>query len=224
MIEQGIRRYYQKLLVDPLAIQLSNRIQPNTITWLSGLLGLLVIPALLFHQVAFAIIFLLLSGYCDTLDGTLARFTHHTTDWGSVLDIMMDRLVEFSVVFGLWLVDPSYRALGCFLMLGSMLLCITSFLVVGIFVTNNSHKSFHYSPGIMERAEAFIFFIAMMLWPSAFAFLAIVFSVLVTLTAVIRLRQFYQQATINTQEAKIQHTDTIKMRKDSLNSPLLKKI
>lgn len=37
MIEQGARRYYQKLLVDPLAIQLKSHVQPNTITWLSGL-------------------------------------------------------------------------------------------------------------------------------------------------------------------------------------------
>ena len=78
-------------------------------------------------------------------------------------------------------------------MLGSMLLCITSFLVVGIFVANDSHKSFHYNPGIMERAEAFIFFIAMMLWPSAFVGLAMLFSLLVTLTAIIRLTQFYKQ-------------------------------
>ena len=93
----------------------------------------------------------------------------------------------------MWLVDPVHRALWCFLMLGSMLLCITSFLVVGIFVANDSHKSFHYNPGIMERAEAFIFFIAMMLWPSAFVGLAMLFSLLVTLTAIIRLTQFYKQ-------------------------------
>lgn len=54
-------------------------------------------------------------------------------------------------------------------------------------------KNFHYSPGVMERAEAFIFFIAMMLWPSAFGKLAALFSVLVLFTAGIRLHQFYQQ-------------------------------
>jgi len=236
MIEQGVRRYYQKLFVDPVAIRLKDRIRPNTVTWLSGLLGVLVIPALLFNQVLLATGLLLLSGYCDTLDGTLARFTHHSTAWGSVLDIMMDRLVEFSAVFGLWLVDPNHRALWCFLMLGSMLLCITSFLVVGIFIPpdlqvglpgkddirgkneratgvytgvhedcervfdkvdrfswKSKRKSFHYSPGIMERAEAFIFFVAMMWWPSAFIPLALLFSFLVILTAIIRLTQFYQQ-------------------------------
>src|SRR3990167_10969400 len=193
MIEQGFRHYYQRILVVPLATQLMHRISANTITWLSGLLGLLVVPALVLHHTLMAIVLLLLSGYCDTLDGTLARLAHQSTEWGSVLDIMMDRLVEFSVVFALLILDPVHRAIGCFLMIGSMLLCITSFLVVGIFVANESHKSFHYSPGIMERAEAFIFFIAMMVWPQLFAYLAALFTCLVLLTAIIRLYQFYKQ-------------------------------
>lgn len=192
-IKQNIYNYYQTLFVDPVAIRLKDRIKPNTITWLSGLLGILVLPALLLNQVFVAVGLLLLSGYGDTLDGALARLTHRSTAWGSVLDIMMDRCVEFSVVLALLAVDPIHRAFWCFLMLGSILLCVTSFLVVGIFVPNDSEKSFHYSPGIIERAEAFIFFIVMILWPSAFIFLAVLFSLLVTLTAVIRLYQFYMQ-------------------------------
>lgn len=45
----------------------------------------------------------------------------------------------------------------------------------------------------MERAEAFFFFILMMLWPDAFGFLSCLFTVLVTLTAIIRLVQFRNQ-------------------------------
>lgn len=71
---------------------------------------------------------------------------------------MVDRVVEFVVVLALWFVAPQQRGLWCLLMLGSMLLCITSFLVVGIFSENQSQKSFHYSSGLMERAEAFSFF------------------------------------------------------------------
>lgn len=193
MIEEHFRHHYQKHLVNPLATLLGNRVSADHITWLSGLFGLMVLPALLFHQVWLAIGFLLLSGYCDTLDGTVARFNHNTSDWGCALDITIDRLVEWFVVFALWSVAPSERGFWCLLMLGSMLLCITSFLVVGLFSINYSQKSFHYSPGLMERAEAFFFFILMMLWPQAFVFLAFVFTVLVTLTALIRLIQFRNQ-------------------------------
>ena len=206
MIEHHLGPRYQKYLVNPMANLLGARINANHITWLSGLFGVLVLPALLIHQVMLAIGLLLLSGYCDTLDGTLARFNHNSSDWGSALDITIDRLVELVVVFALWSVAPASRGLWCLLMLGSMLLCITSFLVVGIFSANHSQKSFHYSPGLMERAEAFFFFILMMLWPQAFGFLALLFTTLVTWTAVIRLMQFRSQQRItaaNTIELEI---------------------
>ena len=190
MIEEYCKHHYQKLLVNPIAHCLGKRVSANKITWLSGFFGLLIFPALFLHQTTLAIALLLLSGYCDTLDGALARFNHSSSDWGSALDITVDRLVEWVVVFALWSVQPSLRSLWCLLMLGSMLLCITSFLVVGIFSVNQSQKSFHYSPGLMERTEAIFFFILMMLWPTAFAYLAFAFTSLVTLTAVKRLMQF----------------------------------
>ena len=192
MIEQFLRPQYQRILVNPIAHVLSQHVTPNQITLFSGLLGLLVLPALVLNQVYLAIGLLLLSGYCDTLDGTLARLRHYSSDWGSVLDIITDRVVEPSVVFALWAVAPNQRGLGCLLMMASMLICITSFLVVGIFNPNDSEKSFHYSPGLMERAEAFAFFIAMMIWPNAFFILALVFSLLVILTAVLRVTAFHR--------------------------------
>jgi hypothetical protein len=82
------------------------------------------------------------------------------------------------------------------LMLGSILICVTSFLVVGIFLENTSQKSFYYSPGLIERAEAFLFFVLMILFSKAFSILAVIFSILVFLTAALRLYQFaqYRQA------------------------------
>jgi phosphatidylglycerophosphate synthase len=193
MMEHYLRPSYQQVLVNPVANRLRGRVTPNQITVLSGVFGVLVLPALVFNQVFLAIGLLLLSGYCDTLDGTLARAGQEISHWGSALDIMIDRLVELGVVLALWAVAPEVRGLWCLLMLGSMLLCITSFLVVGIFTANDSSKSFHYSPGLMERAEAFLFFIAMMLWPSMFVWLALLFTLLVLATAVSRLLEFRHQ-------------------------------
>jgi len=191
MIEGHFRNGYQRVLVNPIANRLKHCTTPNQVTLLSGILGILVLPALMLQSPYIAALLLLLSGFCDTLDGTLARIKQDSTAWGSVLDIMSDRAVECAVVLGLYTVAPTERALGCICMLVSMLLCVSSFLVVGIFTANESQKSFHYSPGLMERVEAFLFFIAIMIWPSAFGVLALVFTLLVTLTAFIRLAQFY---------------------------------
>ncbi|HAU1152990.1 TPA: CDP-alcohol phosphatidyltransferase family protein [Legionella pneumophila] len=190
MLEQSLRHYYQLVLVDPILPALSDRITPLSITWLSGILGLLFIPFVLLDKPYIAISFLLLSGYLDTLDGSLARFQNRASDFGSAMDIVMDRIVEFSAVFALYLFDPQHRATLTILMLGSILLCITSFLVVGIFSNNTTQKGFYYSPGIMERAEAFLFFIFMTLFSNYFNFLAAVFCFLVCLTALIRLFEF----------------------------------
>lgn len=193
MLEQSIRNPYQIWLVDPVARWIGYHLSPITITILSGIIGLIFIPLIAEGYSLSAIIVLLISGYLDTLDGTLARFQKTNSDVGSLLDLMTDRVVEFAAVLGFYLLDPTHHALAAILMLGSMLICITSFLAVGIFTANDSHKSFHYSPGLMERAEAFIFFIVMSLVPSAFVQLAYIFSALVLLTAILRIYQFIQQ-------------------------------
>ncbi|KTD52941.1 CDP-alcohol phosphatidyltransferase family protein [Legionella quateirensis] len=190
MLEQTLRHHYQRVLVDPLVCRLNNRITPLSITWLSGFFGLLFIPCLLLHKPFLAISCLLISGYLDTLDGSIARFQGKSSDFGSAMDIIIDRIVEFAVIFAFYLFNPIQNAFSAILMLGSILLCITSFLVVGIFTNNNTHKSFHYSPGLMERAEAFIFFIAMTLYPGYFNPLAWLFCILVCFTALIRMMEF----------------------------------
>lgn len=194
MIENKLRPLYQKFLVDPIVKQMVNRCTPNQITLASCILGIGVIPALLLQQPILATILLLLSGYCDTLDGSLARLKEQSSNVGTVLDIMSDRLVEFAVIFALFSLDPVHHGLGAIMMLGSILLCVTSFLVVGIFTPNDSHKGFHYSPGLMERAEAFIFFIAMIWLPQYFNLLSSIFCILVLWTAYLRIQEFIQQS------------------------------
>lgn len=194
MIEPYIRPVYQKILGDSLARMVGKALSPNSITLLSVLTGVGIIPALFSNQPILALVLLMLSGLLDTLDGTVARLFHRDSPYGTALDIVGDRVVEFSIVFGLFLVSPE-RAAMCFVMLGSILVCITSFLVVGIFSKNESHKSFHYSPGLMERPEAFIFFGAMILFPDHFQSLALLFSFLVFLTALLRMIEFKRAIT-----------------------------
>ncbi len=191
MIDSRLRSLYQKALVDPiLSSPIVSKFTPTTVTFLGLLFGILTAPLLALGLNSIAILSLLISGFLDTLDGSLARAQKSSSPTGAAFDITADRVVEFSVLFGLLLVDTQTRTIPCFFMLGSALLCTTTFLVVGIFSNNYSEKSFHYSPGLIERSEAFIFWAAMMVFPPAFFFLALTFSFLVCLTAGIRLFQF----------------------------------
>ena len=192
MIESYIRPNYQRFFMDPLAKLLGHLaiITPNRVTTTAVVFG--VAAAILFalHLNYAAVILLLLSGFCDSLDGTIARVHGEVTNLGAAWDIVGDRLVEFAVMAALYFYSPTHNVLGVLVMLGASYLCITTFLVVGIFSENTSQKSFYYSVGLMERLEAFIFFIVMMLFPASIPWLAWLYAGLVIYTAVVRMLEF----------------------------------
>lgn len=193
MLETYFRPAYQKFFVDPLAKCLVKYLSPNSTTLLACLIGIAAAPALICHYSILACGLLLISGYFDTLDGTLARLSKRISMQGSVFDIVSDRVVEVAIIFGLYGVDPSNRGWLALGMLGSIFICVTTFLVIGIFIENSSNKGFYYSPGLIERTEAFIFFIAMILVPGYFNILAIVFIFLVLVTIYLHLYQFFKK-------------------------------
>lgn len=189
MLESKIRAKYQKYFIEPILAAIPGAVRPLHITVLSLVSGLLIIPMIVVNELA-AVGLMFLSGYLDSLDGSLARFRNDTSDVGAVLDIMSDRAVECAVFIALFFKYPDIESGMIILMLIATLLCITSFLVVGIFEKNTSGKQFHYSPGLIERAEAFIFFALMILFPGIFVWLAIVYTVLVLYTAIVRVNEF----------------------------------
>lgn len=192
MIEKYLRPLYQKVAVCPALsiIEKYTDWMPSHITFLSVVFGLVSAVFISFHSLWLSSIFLLLSGYCDTLDGSLARQQNTSSAKGAVLDIVGDRVVEAAIIFGLFLVAPQVRGITALLMLASCMICVTTFLVVGLFVDNNSSKSFYYSDGLIERPEAFVFFIMMIWLPNWFVVLSVVFSILVLWTSVVRVCQF----------------------------------
>ncbi|MDN3505857.1 MAG: CDP-alcohol phosphatidyltransferase family protein [Simkaniaceae bacterium] len=167
---------------------------PKTLTFLGLIFGL-TIPFVISYSFL-AILCLALSGFFDILDGAVARYRKLSSEQGAVLDITCDRVVEFMVILGLFLVNPSERGMASLLMLGSILFCITTFLVVGIFSQNTTEKSFYYSPGLIERPEAFAFFALMMAFPKGFPYLAPLFTGLVILTGIIRIYQFFRNTSM----------------------------
>jgi phosphatidylglycerophosphate synthase len=189
VIEEAIRPWLQDKILNKMAyglihIGLQN---PNQITMLSCFFGLLFIPLILSGHTILAIISLLVSGLLDILDGSVARILNKSSSMGTVYDIMSDRIVEAGVVLGLLFIAPDDRAIASVFMLISIIICVTSFLVVGIVSDKITEKTFDYSPGLMERPEAFIFFILMVLLPRYFNILAYTFTALVLYTAAYRV-------------------------------------
>lgn len=160
-------------------------VRANHLTVFAGVFGVGVLLACALGHPLIAVLCLWISGWLDTADGALARSQNDSSSFGTVLDIVMDRVVESLAVVGLLCLGLSpYVAVA---MLVSILWCVSSFLVVGMVSENDSEKHFHYSPGWMERAEAFLFFTAMLCWPAAANVLGGVFAGLTVATAVKRV-------------------------------------
>jgi phosphatidylglycerophosphate synthase len=189
MLEAWIRPGYERILVVPAARRLADVVSPNAVTLLSLATGVGAGPSIVTGHSLLACGLLLLSGFFDTLDGTLARLSGRTSPFGAMLDVICDRLVEWAVILGLYGVEPGSRGWPALLMLGSVLIIITGFLSAGIFMENDCHKSFNYTPGLMERPEAFAFFATMIIYPQAFNWLASLFTLLVLNTAGRRVYQ-----------------------------------
>jgi phosphatidylglycerophosphate synthase len=190
MLDSYCRSFFQKAAIHPLLkMKWIGSLNPIVLTFLGLVSGCSSFLFLIFGKSILAVVFLLLSGFFDVLDGSVARAQKTESNKGAALDLISDRFVEFLIILGLYWVDPT-RGLYTLLMLGSTYLCVTSFFIVGLFSSNLSEKSFFYSPGLIERSEAFLFFTAMILFPSRFVFLSSLFSILVFFTAFLRLFEF----------------------------------
>ena len=189
MLESVLRETIQKHWVDGFVTRLHQKhISPNQVTAVAMISGVGAGLCLMIQLPLLAMVLMWFSGYLDMVDGSLARCSTASPQ-GAAFDIISDRVVEASIILGLFTLHPD-KGFLCLLVLSSILVCVTSFLVVGIFTQNDGGKSFHYSRGLIERAEAFIFFSAMMIWPAGFSLLASILVILVCWTTVVRVLEF----------------------------------
>ncbi len=135
---------------------------------------------------------LLLNRIMDGLDGAVARFVG-PTDRGAFLDIALDFLFYASVPLAFAVADPAANALAAAALLFGFVGSTSSFLAFAAVEAQRGlaplvfrHKGIHYLGGITEGFETIAFFVAMTLWPVAFAPLAWLFAGLCLITTLTR--------------------------------------
>jgi archaetidylinositol phosphate synthase len=102
-----------------------------------------------------------ISATLDAVDGTIARDYERSTAFGGVLDLSSDRLVEAAALLGVvW--NRPFLSLPALVVMASWYINITVFLTVGA-ASKGGEKLIEYPPGILERAEAFIFITVLVL-------------------------------------------------------------
>ena len=186
MLDTHARKYVNPIIELGAKFLLKLNLTPNNVTILALLIGVSTSIFLYFDMQISAVILLWVSGYLDAVDGAMARKSNSSSSFGTLLDIVSDRIVEVSIVLvlGLKFIDVRYNLI---ILTVCILMSMTIFLTVGALSEKKGVKSFYYQAGVAERSEGFIFFSLMILIPSYLGIITNIFSVLIIITAVQRL-------------------------------------
>ncbi len=156
-------------------------------------IGLAAAAAIGWREFGLGLALLLASRLCDGLDGALARRTA-PTDRGGFLDITLDFLFYASIPLAFAFADPAANALAAAVLLAAFVGTGSSFLAFAALAAQRGLKSLaypnkgiYYLGGLTEATETLACFVAMCLWPAAFAAIAYGFAALCLLTISTRL-------------------------------------
>ena len=182
MLDTHARKYVNPIIEKGADFFIRLKLTPNNVTVLALLLGILTSLFVYFDMAFIGVIILWISGYLDAVDGAMARGSNSTSSFGTLLDIVSDRIVEVGmiIVFGIKFVDVRFNLL---ILAISILMSMTIFLTVGACTEKKGMKSFYYQAGVAERSEGFILFSLMILLPEYLGIITNIFSILVLFTA-----------------------------------------
>ena len=185
MLDTHAIKYVNPIIELGAEFLLKLKLTPNNVTILALLLGVSTSIFLYFDMQIIAVTLLWVSGYLDAVDGAMARRSNSSSSFGTLLDIVSDRIVEVSIVLvlGLKFVDVRYNLI---VLTVCILMSMTIFLTVGALSEKKGVKSFYYQAGVAERSEGFIFFSLMILIPSYLGIITNIFSILIIITAIQR--------------------------------------
>jgi len=136
-----------------------------------------------------AVILLLFSGFCDALDGVLARLYRETTVFGGFLDSLLDRYADAAVLCGIVLGGFSDFFWGFTAIVGSLLVSYARARAEAAGVKMESI-------GIVERAERIIIIavasLITLVWLEALKWSIILLACLTNFTVLQRVVYFYK--------------------------------
>jgi archaetidylinositol phosphate synthase len=140
-------------------------------------------------QLLLATILLLASGFCDTLDGVIARTYHQISLFGGFTDSLLDRYADAAVYAGIIISGLCDKFWGLAALAGSLLVSYTRAKAEAAGITMESI-------GLAERAERMIILavasLAAIFWLPALNFGIILLAVLSNLTVLQRTLHVYR--------------------------------
>jgi archaetidylinositol phosphate synthase len=143
-----------------------------------------------------AVALMLASGFCDALDGIIARVYGQTTTFGGFLDSMLDRYSDALMFVGIIISSASILYSPLFTLIITLIALASSFMVSYSRARAEAAGIKMESVGIAERAERIIILMAASIagffWLPALAIGVLVIAVLATVTVLQRGLHVYR--------------------------------
>jgi archaetidylinositol phosphate synthase len=149
-----LKKKVQTMLVTEAKLVHKTGLTPNKVSAIGIVLAFLSATVYTAWQtnrfyLLFATVLLLFSGFCDALDGILARLYHETTPFGGFLDSLLDRYADAVVYAGIIVSGLCEALWGLAALIGSLLVSYTRARAEATGIEMES-------VGLAERAERII--------------------------------------------------------------------
>lgn len=158
LIRKKINKFFEIPIIKILKLI---KIKPNHISIFGLILAFISSYFISNSNFIFSPLFLLLSGVCDLLDGSLARYTQSVTKFGGVLDSVLDRFGEAAIFIGIFIYFTNYDSIVPNIF---VLMALSSSTVVTYLRSKAEILGISCDIGIMTRTErVLILFLALIL-------------------------------------------------------------
>lgn len=198
MIDAALSPLTRGLLGPPARALARRGVNADAVTLAGFAAGAMALPALAFGAHGLALTAFALNRLADGLDGEIARATA-PTDRGAFLDIALDFILYALIPLGFALQDPAANALPAAALIAAFFGTGGSFLAFAAVAAKRPEasvkvrrKGIAYLGGLTEGAETIAVFVAMCLFPAAFAVLAWAFAAACVITTATRLWQGWE--------------------------------
>jgi len=118
-----VRKTVAYYLAQPMVrLLVKTSVSPSAITWFGLFLAAVAAVLVATGYVFTAGFVVIIAGFCDMLDGALARSTNRTTNFGAVLDSTLDRIAEAVLLFSLLFLYAGEQSVAGILLVGAALI------------------------------------------------------------------------------------------------------
>jgi CDP-diacylglycerol---glycerol-3-phosphate 3-phosphatidyltransferase len=191
LIPQSLQDRFIKLLSPLTALFSKWGLNPNSFTVAGVVITSLGAAAFAMGHIRAAGILILFGGFCDTIDGALARTAGKASRFGALLDSAVDRYSEFIMYLG---IGAYFIRLENFSTTTGTFLALCGSLMVSYARARAESLGFEAKTGFMQRPERIVLIgLGALVHLTAFKIAVWLVAALANFTALQRIRYAYKQ-------------------------------